>query len=136
MVTTRSSAASSSSTTARATSSADQTARLKIIAAELAGKPQVVEVLGHASRRPLPSGSSYRDRCDLAFARCRQTVELLRACKIDTTRMWIGVVETSGSATSGDAAGPGEDSQVDIYLTDLLPEKYISASSSPEGVAR
>ena len=29
------------------------------------------------------------------------------------------------------AAGPGEDSQVDIYLTDLLPEKYTSASAAP-----
>jgi chemotaxis protein MotB len=111
--------------------SAEQTSRLKVIAAELAGKPQVIEVLGHASRRPLPRGSSYRDRCDLAFARCRQTVDLLRAWKIDTARMWIGVVQTSGSAASGDAAGPGEDSQVDIYLTDLLPEKYTAANAGP-----
>ncbi len=108
--------------------SAEQTARLKIIAAELAGKPQEVEVLGHASRRPLPRGSSYHDGWDLAYARCRQTVELLRSWKIDAARLRIGVVETSGSATSGDAAGPGEDSQVDIYLTDLLPEKYTTAA--------
>ncbi len=111
--------------------SAEQTARLKIIAAELAGKPQEVEVLGHASRRPLPRGSSYRDRWDLAYARCRQTVELLRCWKIDAARLRIGVVETSGSPASGDAAGPGEDSQVDIYLTDLLPEKYTTAAAGP-----
>jgi hypothetical protein len=111
--------------------SKEQRDRLKIIAAEMAGKPQEIEVLGHASSRPLPRGSSYRDRWDLTYARCRQTVALLRELKIDPARLRIGVVQTSGSEAVDGAAGPGEDSQVDIYLTDLLPENYTSASAAP-----
>ncbi len=111
--------------------SKEQRDRLKIIAAEMAGKPQEIEVLGHVSSRPLPRGSSYRDRWDLAYARCRQTVALLRELKIDPARLRIGVVQTSGSEAIDGEASPGEDSQVDIYLTDLLPEKYTSASPAP-----
>ena len=112
----------------------DQTDRLKIIAAELAGKPQEVEVLGHASRRPLPPGSPFQDRWDLAYARCRQTVRLLRELKIDPARLRIGVVGQR-PASAAARAGQDEDAQVDIYLTDLLPEKYTAASATPKGPA-
>ena len=107
-----------------------QKARLAVIAGELAGKPQEIEVLGHASPRPLPAGSSYPDRWDLAYARCRRTVELLGGLKIDPARLRIAVIRDSGRPLPA-AAGPSEDCQVEIYLTDLLPEKYTSANAAP-----
>ena len=70
----------------------EQKARLQIIAEELAGKPQEIEVLGHASPGRCRAGSSYQDRWDLAYARCRRTVELLGGLKIDPDRLRIGVV--------------------------------------------
>ena len=106
-----------------------QKARLKVIAAELAGKPQEVEILGHASARPLPASSSYRDRWDLAYARCRQTIETLTAMRIDPRRLRIGVVE--GSASGGGAAEPGEDAQVNVYLTDVLPPQSAAVKAAP-----
>jgi chemotaxis protein MotB len=108
-----------------------QTAWLKVIAEELAGKPQEIEVLGHASPRPLPAGSSYPDRWDLAYARCRRTVELLAGLKIDPARLRIGVVRDSAAPPSDAAAGLREDCQVEIYLTDRLPEKYTSTITAP-----
>ena len=96
------------------------------MADEIAGKPQQVEILGHASTRPLPPGSPYRDRWDLAYSRCRQMAKLLTSLKIDPERLRIGVNQTGGERAVGDPATPGEDSQVDIYLTDFLPEKYTS----------
>ena len=102
-----------------------QKARLKVIAGELVGKPQEVEVLGHASPRPLPAGSAYRDRWDLAYARCRQTVAALASMQIDPRRLRIAVVEGSGSVGSG--SQPGEDAQVDVYLTDVLPPQPANA---------
>ncbi len=110
----------------------EQKARLKIIAGEVAGKPQAIEVLGHASGRPLPAGSTYRDRFDLAFARCRRTAEVLGGLKIDPARLRLEVVQSRGPAALGELADPREDCQVDVYLTDLLPAKYTSASAAPE----
>ena len=108
-----------------------QQARLKIIAEEIAGKPQEVEIMGHASARPLPAGSSYHDRWDLAYARCRQMVKLLTAMKIDPERLRIGVNQSAAATAVGDATTAGEDSQIDVYLTDLLPEKYTAAKPVP-----
>ena len=53
--------------------------------------------------------------------------KLLTSLKIDPERLRIGVNQTGGERAVGDPATPGEDSQVDIYLTDFLPEKYTSA---------
>ncbi len=101
-----------------------QKERLKVIAAEIAGKPQEIEILGHASNCPLPKSSSYHDRWDLAYARCRQTVAALAALKIDPERMRIGVNRASTAPAEGST--PGADEQIDIFLTDALPEKYTA----------
>lgn len=102
-----------------------QQARLQVIAAELAGKPQQIEVLGRASARPLPAASPYRDRWDLAYARCRQVAGALAGMKIDPERIRISVVRTPEAPTVGDGShAPGQDARVDIFLTDALAEKF------------
>jgi chemotaxis protein MotB len=105
----------------------EQKARLKVIAEEIVGKPQQVEILGHASARPLPAGSSYRDRWDLAYARCRQAAEVLTSLKIDPQRLRIGVIQSSGAQAVGNGTSPGEDSQVDVYLSDVVPDKFTAS---------
>jgi chemotaxis protein MotB len=97
--------------------------RLKKIAEELAGKPQEIEVVGHVSPMPLPPESPYRDRWELAYARCRRIVDALERLKIDSERIRIGVLH-SGKAAADNAAGT-QDGQVDIYLDDSLAEKYV-----------
>jgi chemotaxis protein MotB len=99
--------------------------RLSVIAEELAGKPQEIEILGHVSARPLPAGSKYRDRWELAYARCRQVAQALQGMNIDPERIRIGVVHTNDATAAGSAANaPGEEARVDIFLTDDLAEKF------------
>jgi chemotaxis protein MotB len=101
-----------------------QKSRLGVIAEELAGKPQEIEVVGHASVRPLPSGTPYHDRWDLAYARCRRVAQLLRDMKIDPDRIRVSVVRAADALDPGDPAGTPADCQVDIYLSDTEPERY------------
>lgn len=44
---------------------------------QLLGKPNKVEIRGHASRYPLPAGSRYGSPWDLSYARCQATRDLL-----------------------------------------------------------
>lgn len=95
-------------------------AMLRAVAAEVAGKPQQIEVLGHASTRPL-SGSLYADRWELAFQRCRRVTDELESLGIDRARIRMAVGRNAGLRTS--SAGPsleGADSRIDIYLTDRV----------------
>jgi chemotaxis protein MotB len=43
----------------------------------IAGKPQKVEIRGHASRRPLKADSPYKDAWQLSYARCIATMDVL-----------------------------------------------------------
>jgi len=43
----------------------------------LLGKPNKIEIRGHASRRPLPEGSPYKDAWELCYARCLATMKYL-----------------------------------------------------------
>jgi outer membrane protein OmpA-like peptidoglycan-associated protein len=72
-----------------------QKANLKRIADAMAGKPQKIEVLGHATRRPLPPDCPYRDPWDLAYGRCRRITELLVSSGIDPQRIRMGVAQDS-----------------------------------------
>ena len=50
---------------------------LKNLATDLIGKPQLIEVRGHTTRRPLPADSPFADHWELAEARCRATMQFL-----------------------------------------------------------
>jgi chemotaxis protein MotB len=100
-----------------------QQARLKVIAEELAGKPQEIEVLGYGSPRPVPAGSAYHDRWDLAYARCRRVAQLLTGMNIAPDRLRMGVTQATDRPGTENATSPPEETRVDIYLSDTLPEK-------------
>ena len=54
------------------------------------GKPQKIEVRGHASRKPLAPGSQFGDVWELANARCRNTMKFLVEQGIDPSRIRLG----------------------------------------------
>jgi chemotaxis protein MotB len=60
----------------------DQGPTMQTIANELAGKPQPIEIVATASKRPLPPGCPYHDRWELGYARCRRVAEILPTLKI------------------------------------------------------
>jgi chemotaxis protein MotB len=109
----------------------EQKARLKAVAAEMAGKPQEIEVVGHASPQPLPAKSAYRDRWDLAYARCRRVAEALAEMKVDQDRVRLGVVRAEVLPAAAASGQPTEDCRVDIYLDDALAGKYRRESEGP-----
>ena len=105
-----------------------QQRRLAEIAAELAGKPQVIEILGHASNRPLPDGAPQADRSELAYLRCRKVADLLAALKIEPQRLRIAV-SRNGAPPGLQEPTPDSklDARLDIYLTDTIAQGFSKA---------
>ena len=98
-----------------------QKANLKRISDAMAGKPQKIEVLGHATRHPLPRDCPYRDSWDLAYARCRRITDLLVASGIDPQRIRMGVAGSTEPVPRRDPKlYARQNSRVDIYLLDIL----------------
>lgn len=94
-----------------------QEKQLKGVAEDLAGKLQRIEIRGHASRRPLPPGSPYRDRWDLAYARCRAVNDFLVAQGIDARRIRLGVAGDNEPVQAvGNPLAIRHNSRVDIHL--------------------
>jgi len=103
--------------------------QLKMAAAELGGKPQRVEIRGHTSRRPLPKGSALRDNWDLAYDRCRNTMQYLIKQGIDPRRIRLGVA-ADNEPKSGGSEGELRQlvSRVDVFL---LNELYDRDDATP-----
>ena len=97
--------------------SAENQRQLAGIARVLAGKGQTVEIRGHASRRPLAADSPYRDAWDLAFARCRKTMDLLAAEGIEPARMRLSVSPLPPQTFAGEDAAPAlRDARVEVFM--------------------
>ncbi|MCG8449910.1 MAG: OmpA family protein [Pirellulales bacterium] len=63
---------------------------LQRIIEQIAGKPQKIEVRGHAIRRTFTPSSEFRDVWELAHARARNTMQFLMEQGIDATRLRLG----------------------------------------------
>ena len=59
----------------------------KEIAPLLVGKPQKIEIRGHSSRRPLPSGSVFTDHWQLSYQRCLAVMAELEKLQIAPERL-------------------------------------------------
>jgi chemotaxis protein MotB len=61
--------------------------RLERLLPALLGKPNKIEIRGHASRQPLPSGTPFQDAWQLSYARCLATMEYLEHSGVEPQRM-------------------------------------------------
>ncbi len=61
--------------------------RLNLLLPQIAGKPQKVEVRGHASRKPLPTGNEHDDAWQLSYARALATLKYLEEGGVAPDRM-------------------------------------------------
>ncbi len=94
--------------------------RLAELLPSILGKPQKIEIRGHASRRPLPAGSPYKDAWQLSYARCLATMQYLEQNGIPPDRMRLsqaGVYEPLGKAD-----GPEKLAQQERVEVSLLNE--------------
>lgn len=90
----------------------------------LVGKPQRIEIRGHATHRPLPAASPFHDHWDLAYARCRQTMGYLVAHGIEGQRIRLGVAAEPGASQL--VSRPlllVSDSWVEIYMLNEFRER-------------
>jgi len=91
--------------------------KLRMVAEELAGKTQKIEIRGHASRLPLPPDAQYQDRTDLAYARCRTVQAELIALGLDPRRVRLGIAGANEPLAAGqEQAQMRLCSRVDIHL--------------------
>ncbi len=89
--------------------------QLKQIAQKLAGKPQMIEIRGHTSRRPVAEGDHY----DLAFGRCRAAMRALVAAGIDPERIRLSSAGANEPIDDGLAADSrARNARIEVLMWD------------------
>lgn len=98
---------------------------LQLIALELGGKPQKVELRGHTSGRPLPPDSPYVDQWDLAYARCHSVMKFLVSVGLKPERLRISVVaQYEPAQLSNDPLVLRENSRVEVFMLNEVTEAF------------
>lgn len=116
-----------------ATLDAKQTAQIRQMAAELAGKLQKIEIRGHTSRRPLPPKSPFRDHWDLAYARARSVEQCIVAAGIDPERLRLSVAShNEPMVPDADTLKIEQDSRVEIRVLN----EWMKRKGDPKPPAR
>jgi chemotaxis protein MotB len=93
------------------------------------GKPQKIEIRGHASRRPLPEGSPYQDAWQLSYARCLATMSFLEQHGIAPERMRLsqaGVYEPLGKENGPEKLAQQE--RVEVNLLNEMARDSLTGS--------
>ena len=104
-------------------------AKLVDLLPSLLGKPQKIEVRGHASRRPLPADGPYKDAWQLSYARCLATMQFLEQHGIGPDRFRLsqaGVYEPLGPDAGLDKLAQHE--RVDVSLLNELARDSLTGS--------
>lgn len=109
----------------------DDKDQLKYMAEELKGKPQKIEIRGHTSRRPLPEESKFHDHWDLAYARCRTTMDFLIGLGIDARRIRMGVAAGNEPLhVGGDPLLLKENSRVEVLMLGEVPNAALATEDN------
>jgi chemotaxis protein MotB len=104
----------------------EEKAKLKNFIPMLLGKPNKIEVRGHTSRRPLPSGSSFHDAWDLSFARCLAVMKVLEEGGVELARIRLSQAGAYEPKTLRvDSKSQAENSRVEIYMLNEFAEESV-----------
>lgn len=91
--------------------------RLRSMASALVGKPNKIEIRGHATGRPLPAGSPYADAWQLSYARCQAARKYLQQQGVEPNRIRLsqaGPYEPQARPDNFDWAT--QNSRVEVYM--------------------
>ena len=103
---------------------------LRAQAMEIRGKPQKIEIRGHTSMRPAGKGTPYRDHWDLAYERCRVTMQFLVQQDIDPRRIRLAVAGANERIHVGmERERLQKNARVEIHVLDEL---VADLEGSPE----
>jgi len=104
--------------------------QMQIVVEQIGGKSQKIEVRGHTSRKPVGDDSPYRDNWDLAYARCRKTMEFLVELGINPQRIRLGVAADNEPLYGGlEAEERQRNARVDVLM---LNERVEDLDGSAE----
>jgi chemotaxis protein MotB len=100
--------------------------QLKTLLPSLVGKRNKIEVRGHASRRPLPPGSPYKDSWQLSYARAMAAMEFLFHQGIDPDRMRLSEAGPYEPSTiRHDEASQARNERVEVYVLNELVQELV-----------
>ncbi|MBL8828296.1 MAG: OmpA family protein [Planctomycetaceae bacterium] len=100
-------------------------ARFRPAIVELQGKPQKIEIRGHASKRPLPEGSPYKSHWDLAYARSQAVMDFLIAEGIPAKRLRLAVAGVHEPVQlSKEAVARKGNNRVEVFLLNEFAESF------------
>ena len=102
---------------------------LQATAQVIGGKPQVVEIRGHTSTRPLPPDSPYDDHWELAYGRCRTVMRFLIKLGINPRR--LRVIQSADNEPIHSGVDPRlrkENPRVEVVMTDELAQELAGTA--------
>jgi chemotaxis protein MotB len=100
--------------------------QLKALLPSLVGKRNKIELRGHASRRPLPAGSPYKDFWQLSYARAQAVMQFFLKENIDPDRLRISVAGPYEPSTlRPDEASQARNERVEIYVLNELVQELV-----------
>ena len=92
-------------------------AQLNILLPRLLGKPNLIEIRGHASRRPLPADAPFADTWELSYARCLATMDYLTKRGVAPERLRLSQAGVWEPYTlRPDPIWQRQNSRVEIYV--------------------
>ncbi|MBM3998629.1 MAG: hypothetical protein FJ297_03630 [Planctomycetes bacterium] len=119
-------------TTAELTEDAKK--RLDELIPRIVGRPQKIELRGHASRRPLPPDGPYRDAWHLSYERAVAVLRHLEARGIPSERIRLTSAGSHEPFTIGtDPNLMRRNSSVEIFLLNELATHLVGTESEREG---
>jgi chemotaxis protein MotB len=90
------------------------------------GKRNKLEVRGHATRRPLPPGSTFKDPWQLCYARCQTTMKYLADQGVEVERLRLSQAGPYEPQTiDEDVAKQAQNSRVEIYVLGEFVDDYV-----------
>lgn len=109
----------------------DARRQLQRLVMEIVGKPQKIEIRGHASRRPLPPGSPYQDHWELCYARCMATLQFLLELGVSPDRVRLsqaGEFEPYTTDPQHDEQNP----RVEVFLLDEFAQDHAGSKEEQQ----
>ena len=106
--------------------------QLVVIAKEIGGKPNKIEIRGHVSPDPLPEGSDATDKTILSYYRARNVLTFLQKQGLDTNRVRIDAyADLQPVHLTGDKNEIKHD-RVEVFIIDTFAEEYIGPPKESE----
>ncbi len=102
------------------------------IAAELAGKPNKIEIRAHCSPVELPSGSSFGDKFVLTYERARNVLRFLERHKIDYKHMRISAVADSEPLSRRSDRQSLQLDRVEVVILDAFADEFFGPREMPK----